>query len=411
MAFLGEFLMSLLQGLFKPNIETLKKNRDIDGLIKALRYYQKDYKVRMSAVYALEEIGDIRAFEPLVDTLKDSNEEVRRRVMYALARIGGTRAVEPLAAALDDSDGIVRRFAIQALAEIGNTRAVELLIMKLENHGWEQNDIIQALVKIKDTRAVEPLMNVLQDDSLYWETRALAAEALGKIKDARAVEPLINALKDNYPLGIREHAAKALGEIQDKRAVEPLLVVLNVISDAEEALMKIEPNLLELFQWRLPGLIGGGDWLNVFGENPEWFDKGVRQALEEFIIQEENFLEILNYASMRYYPSHIYRGDKYDVEVSNINKVVPIMKDRYKSWKATKSKNPYYDQALQGDDHAVDVLTYVEDFSLLPVLKKKQEQFDELCASEDTSHGGTTYWQIYGYFIEAVKRMIRKAAM
>jgi hypothetical protein len=53
--------MSFLQGLFDPpNIEKMKANRDLQGLIKALEY-QKDASVRSGAAKALGELKDARA--------------------------------------------------------------------------------------------------------------------------------------------------------------------------------------------------------------------------------------------------------------------------------------------------------------------------------------------------------------
>jgi HEAT repeat protein len=63
-------------GLFgPPDVEKMKAKKDDNGLIRALRY-QKGFQVRVSAA-ALGEIGDHRAIEPLIATLKD--EEYRNR--------------------------------------------------------------------------------------------------------------------------------------------------------------------------------------------------------------------------------------------------------------------------------------------------------------------------------------------
>jgi len=63
----------------KPDVEALKKNKDVDGLIKALGY-QKDIPVRWEAAAALGTIGDKRAVEPLIGALKDSSYSVQGEV-------------------------------------------------------------------------------------------------------------------------------------------------------------------------------------------------------------------------------------------------------------------------------------------------------------------------------------------
>lgn len=58
-------------GLFgPPDVQKLKANRDIDGLIKALDY-EKDLSVRSAAADALGKTGDAPAVEPLITVLKD----------------------------------------------------------------------------------------------------------------------------------------------------------------------------------------------------------------------------------------------------------------------------------------------------------------------------------------------------
>lgn len=50
--------------LFKPNVEEMRKKKDVKGLTKALRH--KDIKVRCEAAEALGELRDAKAIESLV---------------------------------------------------------------------------------------------------------------------------------------------------------------------------------------------------------------------------------------------------------------------------------------------------------------------------------------------------------
>ena len=47
-----------------------------------------DAEVRRAAVETLARLGDVRAVEPVLAMLKDSNEEVRRAAIEALVRTG-----------------------------------------------------------------------------------------------------------------------------------------------------------------------------------------------------------------------------------------------------------------------------------------------------------------------------------
>lgn len=73
-----------------PNIEKMKKNRDVKGLIKALKH--KDLSVRAAAACVLGEIGDARAVGPLAQALKDKHVLVQRTVKEALEKIKAKRS-------------------------------------------------------------------------------------------------------------------------------------------------------------------------------------------------------------------------------------------------------------------------------------------------------------------------------
>jgi HEAT repeat protein len=185
----------------KPNIKKMKAERDVEGLIKALKV--GDWTVRDNAAKALGEIGDARAVQPLMETL-NSWEDLK---FVPFSNIGSL-AVEASAA--------------EALGKIGKP-AVEPLIevLKVAKKHIRKGAAL-ALGKIGDERAVEPLIEALRDEELG--VRMDAAEALGKIGEP-AVELLIQALKDEDS-DVRYNAAVALGKIGDERAVEPLTQAL-----------------------------------------------------------------------------------------------------------------------------------------------------------------------------------------
>jgi HEAT repeat protein len=61
--------------LFKPNVEKMEKNKDVEGLMKALKH--KDTNVRERAAEALGKLGDARAVEPLIQALKKDEDRAR----------------------------------------------------------------------------------------------------------------------------------------------------------------------------------------------------------------------------------------------------------------------------------------------------------------------------------------------
>jgi len=74
-------------GLFgPPNVEKLKSEGNIGGLIKALGY-KKDPGIVEAASTALVELAPA-SIEPLVETLDHKEEQVRRCAAETLARVG-----------------------------------------------------------------------------------------------------------------------------------------------------------------------------------------------------------------------------------------------------------------------------------------------------------------------------------
>lgn len=130
-----------------PDVIKLKEKGKVKSLIKLLRYKKND-KVRYLATWALMELKDPRAVEPLIAAMKDRDKDVRFGAAEALGNIKDPRAVEPLIAALKDKDAFVGSYVLEELMKIG-------------------------------AAAVEPLIAALKDRDK--DVRRYAAEALGRI--------------------------------------------------------------------------------------------------------------------------------------------------------------------------------------------------------------------------------------
>jgi len=118
------------------DVEKMKANKDVEGLIKVLG--DKDKDVRMRAAGALGNIKDARAVEPLIKALGDESKDVRMYAASALSGIG-VPAVEPLIKALKDKDSNFRDHVAYALGKIKDARAVEPLIEALKDK--DRNEI------------------------------------------------------------------------------------------------------------------------------------------------------------------------------------------------------------------------------------------------------------------------------
>jgi HEAT repeat protein len=190
-----------------PDVRKLEAKGDVRGLVKALGY-EKEAKVREAAAWALGDVRDPRAVEPLVAALKDSDYGVGHAAAKALVKIGAL-AVEPLVGALKETQSLVRSSAAEALGQIGDPRAVEPLIAALSDSSgfFVRRLAARALGEIGDPRAVAPLIASLNDEE--DSVRQAAAQALSRLGHS-AVEPLVAALADR-DWNVRHAAAQALG--------------------------------------------------------------------------------------------------------------------------------------------------------------------------------------------------------
>jgi HEAT repeat protein len=227
--------------------------RTTEALCAALRRSGK--WTRLAAAKALGQLRDVQAVEALCAIFADDAEdlELRHEAGKALGLISDSAAVPTLCAALKIESAELAGIAAWALGEIGDKRAVDPLIEALES--WGSNAcFVFALQKLNDVRAVVPLCEILRGGYDKESTEA-AAEALGSIGDVRAVEPLCRILEEAqftssfYTLQYH-YARLALLEFECIQAVEPLCQALQspcncVRATAAEVLGKIgDPSAL-----------------------------------------------------------------------------------------------------------------------------------------------------------------------
>ena len=121
------------------------------------------------------------------------------KVLGYLNSASGGRAIQPLIEALNDKDMMVKYNVIQSLIRIGDNQAVEPLINLIKDKDEEsiiRKNAAQALGELGDNQAVEPLINLIKDKDYESKIRNYAVKALGKHGDNQAVEPLIKLGKD-----------------------------------------------------------------------------------------------------------------------------------------------------------------------------------------------------------------------
>jgi S1-C subfamily serine protease len=119
--------------------------------------------------------------------------------------------------------GGIKLAAIDALGQIGDVRAVPPLLKSLESEDkWVRRAAAKALEKMNDKRVIEPLMShLLERNEPDAEVRLSSARALARMRPLEAIESLAQALKDSS-LGVRLESGYALGRI-GKPAIDVLV--------------------------------------------------------------------------------------------------------------------------------------------------------------------------------------------
>jgi len=293
-------------GLFQPNLEKMKMQKNVAGLVQATAH--KDFHTRVLAVQALGQVGGQQAVEALLALLQDPTSRLEEAAARALGAIGDPAAVAPLVAALREystlgpvaaealieiglpaiepvaaalRDRATRRLAAQVLDSIGRPAdpetqvwyaiakerwshagevgpvALEPLLASLreEEDELERAGLAYTLGEMGDPRAVEPLIAILQDRAEDQKARHSAAEALRKIGDPRALAPLNAVLQDRAgEPELRQCAAKALGRFGPP-AVDALVPVLQDQAESPEVRQEAARALGNLGAPAVDGLI------------------------------------------------------------------------------------------------------------------------------------------------------------
>ena len=223
-------------GLGKPDIKKMEREKDIKGLMRALKY-NNDESIRREAAFAIGKITSLDIQTPetqLNDEKSDLNHRTHRSDDIEVP------AVVMLIHSFEDEDWDIRKNATKSLVKIGKP-SVEMLIKALKGGKWRVRwHAAETLGEIRDIQAVEPLIKALNDENNGVRSNSMIA--LVNI-GVPAVEMLINALKDKK-CPIRSNAAEALGEIGDTRAVKPLIKAL---TDEDSEIQKIATKALKKF--------------------------------------------------------------------------------------------------------------------------------------------------------------------
>jgi HEAT repeat protein len=160
-----------LLGMFHDRVY----EEDDDGTVEV---DEPDFEAIEAAIWALTEIGDERALEPII-SLQLAGQFIEGTAL----RSWGKSAFDLLAKGLQSEDGDRRGTAAALLGEFGDPDAVPLLIEVLQNDKSDRarHGAAYALGELRDLRAYDALRAALNDP--YDQTRMYAGWALDYLKE------------------------------------------------------------------------------------------------------------------------------------------------------------------------------------------------------------------------------------
>jgi|GEM_PF-2127375 len=225
-------------GVSKSCAETLGHLKAVsaaDALVEALE--DTDSKVWKSAAFALTNIGDVRVYDTLVKILQlepdiqqsrvginpdrfvdtDVNQYIRLKAAKALGILGDIRAIEPLAESLKTDFTAIP--AAISLSKLGDDRGIEYLLDRFESSDrLHKYEIVEALGQTKDSRAVPAIIEVVKAEDMSKATRSVLLLALRQIGTPEAVSVLESILA--YGGESAFWAAKELAKIGNEPGIE-----------------------------------------------------------------------------------------------------------------------------------------------------------------------------------------------
>jgi HEAT repeat protein len=189
-------------------IQILKKigSPAVPFLVRSLK--NPDGLVVQRVCWALGDIGDSAAVDPLIETSGHSRWKVREEALGALGDIGSRDASEAVISAFTDTVGEVRKAAVVAAGKIRLDEVVRQLVHMLGDDFYGARLPAAEALLLLDTPAVVTAVS----DSMFSRSRTvgdLGCWVLGEIASDAAIEVLINQTR-SPEASRRAHAAVAL---------------------------------------------------------------------------------------------------------------------------------------------------------------------------------------------------------
>lgn len=179
--------------------------KDITTLAKGLSD-SRWYVVR-NIIYILRKIGDKRAVDYLLKTVKHGDIRVKKEVIRALGELGGGGVLQALRDCLEDPEIQVRSAALRALGNIKSEAPKRIIMNKIADKNFKDKDFeekkeyFEVLSQWKDDEVYASVIGIFKKKTFLGrakndENRACAAYCLGLLGNKDAL-PILNKYRND----------------------------------------------------------------------------------------------------------------------------------------------------------------------------------------------------------------------
>lgn len=196
--------------------------KDIAAVAKGLRD-EKWYVVR-NVICVFRKIGDSRAVDYLLKTVRHEDKRVKKEVLKTLGELGGQAAAQTIKDGLSDPDVSVRTAAVKAIGAVGSGYAKKAVLGKVAEKGFlnaefnEKKEFFEVLSRWNDSEVVGFLLKTVKRKPLFKrakfnELKACAAYSLGLMGSKDSLPELEKMRRSRQRL-LSEYAYNAIKRIE-----------------------------------------------------------------------------------------------------------------------------------------------------------------------------------------------------
>ena len=184
------------------------------------------YVVR-NIIYVLRKIGDRKAVDYLLKTVKHGDTRVKKEVIRALGELGGAGVLHVLRNCLDDPDFQVESAALTELGNIGSDAAKRIILNRIADRDFgardfkEKKKYFEVISKWKDDEVCNFMADIIGKKTFFdrtrnYENRACAAYCLGMIGNKESLTLLDKYRNDGNKL-FNEFVTEAIRQIEHEK--------------------------------------------------------------------------------------------------------------------------------------------------------------------------------------------------